>query len=195
MRNYLLAAFILTFSNLAIADELHVDKSKKNQVQFTAKAPSFLSLAPVVGSFDGFTEKIDGYVFWTGDDMKSESEIYFEVDLNSLDTGIGLRNRHMRENYLETDEHAYAKYSAKITKVDKDSTGLLITVKGKMSIHGVERELETIGKVIVDGDSYKVSYVIPLKLSDYKINRGAIFKISDDVKLTLDFHLKKIKKE
>ena len=98
MRKILLILFIFTFSNLAIADELQVDKSKTNVVKFTAKAPSFLSLAPVVGSFDGVTAKIDGYVFWTGSDMKSDSELYLEVDLNSLDTGIGLRNRHMREN-------------------------------------------------------------------------------------------------
>lgn len=195
MKNFLLMTFFLSFSTSAIADELHVDKSKNNQVKFTAKAPSFLSLAPVVGEFDGITEKIDGYVFWSGENMKSDSELYFEVDLNSLDTGIGLRNRHMRENYLETGDHAYAKYTAKITEVSEDSADLKITVQGKMTIHGVEQDLKTTGQVIVDGDSYQVKCVIPLKLSDYKINRGAIFKISDDVTLRLDFHLKRIKEE
>ena len=90
---------------------INVDKSAENMVKFISDAP--------IEDFEGVTSSIDGYLFWEGDDLLNQSELYFEVDLNTVDTGIGLRNRHMRENYLHTDKFPKTHFTAKLIKADK----------------------------------------------------------------------------
>lgn len=55
----------------------------------------FLSKAPL-NEFTGKSSNLNGLV-----DL-DKNLLDFYVDLNTLNTGIGLRDRHMRENYLET---------------------------------------------------------------------------------------------
>jgi polyisoprenoid-binding protein YceI len=179
---------ILLVATVTSAKELQVDKSKENLVKFISDAP--------LEDFEGVTKNIDGYVFWKGNDTLSTSEFYFEVDLNTIDTGIGLRNRHMRDNYLETDKHQFAKYDGKISEVKKIADGQFeIATKGKMTIHGVERKLEAIGKVTVENGNYRLQCDFELKLTDYKIKvpKLMFMKIDENIKMKLDFHLKEVK--
>ncbi len=74
---------LICFLQIGFAAEYQVDKSQKNLVKFISDAP--------MEDFEGVTDKIDGYLFFEGDNLLQGSEMYFEVDLNSLDTGIGLR--------------------------------------------------------------------------------------------------------
>ena len=171
--------------NVTFATELHVDKTKKNLVKFISDAP--------IENFSGVTDKIDGYVFWHANDTLKSSEIYFEVDLNSIDTGIGLRNRHMRDNYLETGKYPFAKYRGRLTEIRKIAPGEFeIKVKGKMSIHGEDKNLDTVGKVSINGKSYHLSWDFEVKLTDYKIKvpKLMFLKIDEIIKLEIAFYLK-----
>ena len=87
-----------------------MNRDHDNLVRFISQAP--------IEDFDGVTDRIDGYVLLDGLRFESsaggpETEFYLEVELASLDTGIGLRNRHMRENYLEVEEYPYATFSCR----------------------------------------------------------------------------------
>ena len=164
MRNILITFLsVLAAALSSSATELHIDKSKNNLVQFSSDAP--------VEKIIGVTDKIDGYVMWKGDDPVTGSEFYFEVDLASIDTGIGLRNRHMRENYLETDKYPHATYSGKLVKVDKSNSEneYNVAVQGAFKIHGVEKSADFKGQVLVDGNSYRVVCTFDVILSDHKI--------------------------
>ena len=89
-------------------------KSDDNLVKFTSST-SLLD-------FDGITSNIDGYIYWEGDKIFGEkNEIYFEVDLNSVETGIGKRDRDMREDVLETDKYPKTWYKGKIIDVIEKS--------------------------------------------------------------------------
>lgn len=59
---------------------------------------NFLSKASL-NEFNGESDKLNGLI-----DL-SQNLLDFYVDLNTLDTGIGLRNKHMRDNYLETEDY------------------------------------------------------------------------------------------
>ncbi len=174
------------------ASEYDVNRDLKNSAKF-------ISISKFE-SFDGITDKIDGYVLWDGQDLKvdslpSKSELYFEVQLDGLDTGIGLRNRHMRENYLETDKYPLAKYSGQITKVENSpDRGLIITAEGKFSVHGVERPM-TISGVITPGENaYHVKSDFEIKLPDFNIKIPSLMflKINEIIKVALDFNLKRV---
>jgi len=177
---------LLSFVVLLPAGEYQLDKDKSNLVKFISDAP--------IENFEGITDKIDGYVFWQGSDMTAESDIYLEVDLNSLDTGIGLRNRHMRENYLETEKYPLTYFQGKITD-SRESGKDVYTVKaeGIIFIHGVKRNLEVQGTISGTDGEFRIHCEFAVKLSDFKIKIPSImfYKINEEMQLVLDFYVKK----
>lgn len=184
----LIAAFcISTLAAEAQKTEYHVDRSAKNLVKFISDAP--------VEDFEGTTNRIDGYLAHEGADMTTGSDLYFEVDLRTLDTGIGLRNRHMREDYLHTDKYPYAKFSGKIVEAVESGGKTKVKVKGSMDIHGVKRAMDVGGTLNRNGDKLRISTQFDVKLTDHKIEvpQFMFMKIDENMDLLLDVTLKKAK--
>lgn len=77
-----------------------VQGSSANHVSFTSIAP----LEEIVGK----TSIVTGYVSLPDGASPAKGEVH--VDLASLDTGLSLRNKHMRENHLETDKYPEAMF-------------------------------------------------------------------------------------
>jgi polyisoprenoid-binding protein YceI len=186
---FVLAAVSVGVSSLP-ARELQIDKAGKNLVKFTSDAK--------IESFSGVTDRIDGYVLWEGEEIKPDatlasSKVYFEVELNGLDTGIGMRNRHMREIYLETDKFPYAHFTGEIVSVDTAANGAFtISTSGRFFIHGKEQQVTILGLVSPEGDHYRVRSKFEVKLPDYgiKVPTLMFLKISETIELELDFALK-----
>lgn len=179
-------SLILSFIWLILshATEFHVDKSKDNMVKFISDAP--------LEDFEGITNKIDGYIFWDVDDSLNSSEMYFEVDLNSIDTGIGLRNRHMRENYLETDQYPFTHFTGKLINVESISDEeFQVSAQGTLFIHGVNKAIVIEGKMlkVESGFQIQTSFVTPLSEYRIKIPQLMFFKIDENIKVELDFFL------
>lgn len=187
-----LAAAALLWASGARGEEWHVDLEAANRVGFAAR---FMG-----ETFDGVTSKIDGYVFWKGTEQESGallgSDLYFEVDLNALDTGIGLRNRHMRENYLETDKFPYAAFKGAVTKmVPQGADGILVAVEGKLSLHGRERALAVTGRVTADGERYRLTCAFPLDIRDHAIEVPSLMgaKVDPVLSMSMDVTLVRVK--
>jgi len=185
----ILTLFILFFFFFCFAhsQEFNVDKSKKNLVKFTSIMP--------VESFDGVTDKIDGYLYMKSDNL-NDAEVYFEVDLNSIDTGIGLRNRHMRDDYLHTNKYPFTNFKGTITQVNNVSqTEFDVVVIGKMFIHGVTRDKTINGKIYKVPDGYQLKSEFEVKLTDYniKVPRFMFVRINENIQLYVDFFVKQIK--
>ena len=167
--------------------EYHVDRDADNEVRFTSEAP----IEEVVG----VTDRIDGYVLLNGPRLEARSategtQLYLEVDLASLDTGLGLRNRHMRDYYLEVQEFPYAFLDATIERVEATAAGLFrVTARGVLNIHGVEREVDVPCDVSERGEGYRARCTLTLLLSDFdiKIPKIMFLKLADEVQLELDF--------
>jgi polyisoprenoid-binding protein YceI len=168
-----------------LGGEYQVDKSRKNTVKFISHAP--------LDDFEGVTDKIDGYIYWEGTDLTKTSQMYFEVDLNSIDTGIGLRNRHMRDNYLETDKYPLTYFKGKIISSEVTGEGIFtVQAEGTIFIHGVEKPLVTSGTIEQDNDVYNIRTKFVVKLSDFNIEIPSImfYKINENMDLHLDFFIK-----
>jgi polyisoprenoid-binding protein YceI len=171
----------------AAAQEYQVDVGAPRDVRFISRAS--------IEEFEGVTDRIDGYVLLGGAPLSLETggpdtELYFEVDLASLDTGIGLRNRHMRDNYLEVRDHPYASFGGTITRVEALSgDGFRVTATGGMSIHGVERRMEIPCEVTPRGRGYRTRCSLEVLLSDFDIEipRIMFLKLANEIRLELDF--------
>lgn len=178
----------LLFFGFILSAEYHVDKDYANTVKFISKTP--------IHEFEGITDKIDGYLFSKDDDTIVESEIYFEVDLASINTGIGMRDRDMRENYLETDKYPYATYKGVIKSlVPSGESKFNVNTMGVFSVHGKEKPLSVTAQITNDGDGYKISSEFSVFLKDYDIDvpKLMFMKVNEEIKLRLDFRLKKVK--
>ena len=186
-RAALVVLSILSGSGGLGAQEFHVDTGARRVVRFVSRAP--------IEDFEGVTERIDGFVVVPAGGLKTGlmadgSEFYFEVDLASLDTGIGLRNRHMRESYLETDAYPYATYSGRVVRVDAVAGGSFrATVAGELEIHGIRRPLDIPCDLTPEGTGYRVGCAWSVKLSehDVRIPRLMFMKINEEIRLEVDF--------
>lgn len=126
---------------------------------------TFLSKAPL-NEFEGNSSMLNGLI------NLDSNLLDFFVDLNTLKTGIGLRDSHMRESYLETDQYPFAEFTGKIAQIPILVTGEKIPVKalGTFKIHGEEREIEVSG-MLVKQQNGKITLEarFSIALSDYKI--------------------------
>ncbi len=173
------------------AVEWQVDTTQPRWAKFISRAP--------LEEFEGITQDIDGYLYWEGDSLFFNNEFYFEVNLNSLDTGIGLRNRHMRERYLETDKWPVASYSGTIVEVQSrdslENSYYRVRTRGVFSVHGVKREIQTTGTVeLISPKLIKVTAAFEIELPDYniKIPQVMFFKLNKVIKIQVMFHLKRV---
>ncbi len=113
-----------------------LEGDSRNTVQFVSKA--------TVEEITGRTHNITGSLEVNLADLTAASSAKFSVDLTTLDTGISLRNQHMRDNHLETDQYPRAEFVlSKLTEVGK--SGILpgetvkATAEGKFTVHGVSK--------------------------------------------------------
>jgi polyisoprenoid-binding protein YceI len=166
------------------ASEFRVATEADNKVSFTSRTS--------LERFSGTTSKIDGYAVWDDKDPLLHNEFYFEVPLETLDTGIGLRNRHMRDNYLQTDKYPLARFKGKAVNYQALSdTTYSISAEGKMTIHGVDRDLAVKGTLEMSGANIRIKVPFQLTLTDYgiKIPQFMFLKISEILDLEVDLHM------
>jgi polyisoprenoid-binding protein YceI len=191
MRSAILYIGLLLALASGQAEEWHVDTSAKNLVKFTSEV--------VVLTFDGVTDKIDGYLYWEGDSLfEKNTQMHFEVDINSIETGIGKRDRDMRD-VLETEKWPVTYFDGTISdfsKIDSSVTAYRVTAKGTIFIHGETKEIEVPGTVAFEQDKMHVKANFMVLLKNFNIEAPALaafVKVSQEIYLHLDFYLNEFK--
>ncbi|MBX9688871.1 MAG: YceI family protein [Candidatus Obscuribacterales bacterium] len=172
------------------------DDKNRDLASFDSDAPLEL--------IHGRTPKITGSISIDDSlDLTKPLAANFDVDLASIDTGIDLRNEHMRDNFLETAKYPKASFVLKkfLNPPKKLEAGKKITLKaqGDFSLHG-----KTVSKTIpVDlvymtkcpsteskrpgCDIIQIKAVFAVPFKDHNIKRPeAVFqKLADQVIVTV----------
>jgi polyisoprenoid-binding protein YceI len=147
----------------------------------------FKSSAPLL-TFKGTSNHLTGLI-----DL-DQNMVDFYVDLNTLDTGINLRNRHMRNNYLETDKYPFAEFTGSMNLIfDPESTDMQeVMVIGEFTIHGVTREMEITGTLQRADNDVELNASWTVLLEDHNIDRpGVIFyELAEEQEVTIKALLK-----
>ena len=143
----------------------------------------------------GRTNKVTGSI--SGDIDKRNGTGKIVVDLASLNSGIDLRDQHMRsEGWLNVAKYPTATFE---TTSVKYSGGNNFNVTGKFSLHGVTNTIKTTAVIKYlpesavtkrnhfDGDVIQVKTKFEIKLSDYgvKIPDMAKDKVSNNIKISV----------
>ncbi|HEV7501917.1 MAG TPA: YceI family protein, partial [Vicinamibacteria bacterium] len=95
------------------------------------------------------------------------------LDLSTIDTGIALRNQHLRENYLEVAKGAgYDKAvlsDIHLADADGEAFAGSSAFTGTMLLHGVKHEVAGRVEVRPEGSGRHVRVEFPLNLTDFGV--------------------------
>lgn len=157
-----------------------------NEVVFTSRA--------VGETFDGRTDRIHGSFTCDPGDLRkpARGEVWIEVE--SLDTGIGLRNNHMFKNHLEPEKYPRMTFALEGLVDPPPSLPVgeakTLTARGKFTCHGVTNPLEPELTVVRDSDgSLVVEAEWTVKLTDYEIPRPQFLfvKLAEEQEIDVRF--------
>lgn len=190
-RSTLLAISALAFTSVANA-QAKTFKLGANDAQHLATVESDTALE----NFIGRTHKVSGSA--TFDPAKKTGSATFIVDLASIETGVPLRDEHMRsEGWLNTAKFPEAKL---VTTKVKHLKGDEYQVTGNLTLHGVTKSISTKAKVRYlaesdltkskgfKGDILNIQGKVNIKLADYGITIMPIAqgKVAETVTLTIN---------
>jgi polyisoprenoid-binding protein YceI len=124
------------------------------------------------GSFDAKTTALSGSVT-AGASGSQAFDGSLVVDLRTLDTGIDLRNEHLRENYLEVGKGAGFDTATlsdiNLNGFNPDAPSGKGSFTGLLSLHGVSKAVTGAVDIRQSGAGLRVKASFPVQLSDYSI--------------------------
>ena len=117
----------------------------------------------------------------------------FKFKMETLDTGISLRNQHMKEKYLETAKYPFGELKVEeVTGFKKESPEGSFPFKGTLTIHNVPKAVAGTVQVQKAGDGLKIKAEFDTKVSYFSIPMPAYAGVAlkDDVKVVVESQLK-----
>jgi polyisoprenoid-binding protein YceI len=160
MRNSLILVIFFLCSQIAIAE---------SSVKWEGTgSPGFLSIEGKGGKVKGAikTDK-DGKVSGT-----------FDFDLSTLDSGIELRNDHMKNKYLEIKKFPTASLVLNPTVMPKQG---YFNWTGSLTLHGVTNKVG--GVAFLEGKQIEAKFSI--ETPDYKIKKATYMGVGLDDKINI----------
>lgn len=160
--------------------------SEGTLVVFESKAP--------MESFTGRTTAITGQITLDPSALADSVPVEVAVDLLQLDTGIELRNQHMRENHLHTERFPRAVFrGAKLLGEHparlESGQPVTLQIAGEFECHGVKKPLTTPVEVKWDAETNRLHFATTFVvfLADYDIPRPKMLFVKLDEKQTVTF--------
>lgn len=123
---------------------------------------------------------------------KQTGDIVFSVPIREFQFEKKLMQEHFNEKYMESDKYPKATFSGKLENWDPDESSVQqVKAKGKLTIHGVTREIELPGTVQLNDKIVMKSKFI-VKLADYNIKIPQIVfqNIAEEIEVTVDITYK-----
>lgn len=125
--------------------------------------------------------------------------LQFSVQMKGFEFEKALMQEHFNENYVESNKYPKADFKGTVANnsavnYTKDGT-YNVTVKGKLTLHGVTKDVEAPGTIKVNGGKIEAASTFNIQLSDYNISIPSVVKdkISNSIKITVDTKLEPLK--
>ncbi|MBS1665890.1 MAG: YceI family protein [Bacteroidetes bacterium] len=125
--------------------------------------------------------------------------IQFAVMLKAFEFEKALMQEHFNENYVESDKFPKAEFIGQLVnnaEINYSKDGIYpAKVKGKLTLHGVTKDVEAAGKIIVKGGTLSLSSDFNILLSDFKVEIPGLVKenISNETKISIDCLMEPLK--
>lgn len=177
---------LIAQSSPAIAAELWTWNASKGKGQVTFNAVGRPALLRIhgEGAAPKGTLSLDG--------RKVSGICTFALD--SLDTGINLRNEHMKHKYLEIKKFPEASLAITEVAFPADfnittfkSTGDKLPFKGELELHGVKKAVTGVVTLEKNDQDLEVEAEFPLKLSEFQVKTPSYrgITVTEDVEVNV----------
>ena len=127
-------------------------------------------------------------------DAKS-GEVIFQVPVKSFKFDRVLMEEHFNENYMESDKHPKSDFKGKLADIgnvnfSKDGS-YKVTAAGKMTMHGVTKDVNIPGTIEVKGKTIVLNAVFKVIPGDYNIKIPNLVKdkIAKEMEVTVKTEL------
>ena len=165
IRVWLVASLAIAFSCSHVAADTRALQLSRGEVRVVCPLT-------VGGNFEAKTSSVAGTLtLLSGSPAVFTGEVV--VDLRMLDTGIGLRDTHLRSRYLETDKgDGFDKAvvsDLRLANVDPDTFEGRTHFTAALLLHGVRNPVAGEVQVRRTGSSRHADVTFPVKLSEYGI--------------------------
>lgn len=125
--------------------------------------------------------------------------LQFAVLMKGFEFEKALMEEHFNENYVESEKFPRAEFKGAVVNNDKVSYAkdgiYTVTVKGKLTMHGETKDVETEGKVNVQGGKISAIAGFNVLLSDFKISIPGLVadKVSKTARINVTCSLELLK--
>jgi hypothetical protein len=125
-------------------------------------------------------------------------DLQFAVVMTQFKFKSALMEEHFNENYVESEKFPKATFIGKVNeKIDMTKDGEnKVTVTGKMTIHGVTKEVTADGTIAKKEEDLVIGSTFKIKVADYNIKVPSLYvkNIAEVVDVTVKGTLEPIKK-
>lgn len=124
----------------------------------------------------------------------------FAVLMKGFEFERALMQEHFNENYVESEKFPRGEFKGQITnnsEVNYTKDGSYpLKVKGTLTMHGITKDVETTGILVVKQGKLSTNAVFNIQLSDYNISIPSVVsdKISNTVNIAVDCLLEPLAK-
>lgn len=178
---------ILSAFTLSVSVNAQKYFTKSGKITFDATAPSSPEQIEAVNR--SATAVID----------TKTGAIQFSVLVKGFSFERALMEEHFNENYMESNKFPKAEFKGTITNnasVDYSKDGSYnVKVQGKLTIHGVTKDVTTDGKLVVQGGKINAAADFSVLLADYSISIPGLVadKVGKSAKISVNCSLELFK--
>lgn len=120
-----------------------------------------------------------------------KKQFAFRIPIKEFEFENALMQEHFNENYMETEKFPTATFVGNLIGFDQNTdpnsndNPQKVIAKGKLTIHGVTKEIKVKGSIGQDGDEWSIDCSFKVKLEDYdiKIPKLVVKKIAEVVEV------------
>jgi hypothetical protein len=120
-----------------------------------------------------------------------QGDIAYLLNVSDFQFDKKLMQVHFNEKYMESEKYPKSSFQGKIIGFDPSSSGIQkVKAVGKLTIHGVTKEVEFPGTAEVRNNQLYLKSKFVVKLKDYNIKVPQIVwqNIAQQVEVTVDFN-------
>lgn len=144
------------------------------------------------GGFDG-KAPVNAFSLKLDPRRPASAQATLEVKSDAVTTGNFLRDVNAARTVFESSDYPVIRYTLTGVKADPailpDGRSADVTVRGRLRMHGVEREVVAHGKVRRHGGELDADLSLPIRLSDFHMTRPHFLTVTVEDRVEVDVHL------
>jgi len=144
------------------------------------------------GGFTGVARDVDARIVVREQDDSFAAQVEVRIDARTMTTGVGIRDRQMRQDFLLTDRFPAITFrGVALPRARPGALAFPAVLRGDLTIKDVTRTVEIPLRVTALADSYLGEGQVTVRMTDFRIPipRFLVFVAEDPVQISFRIRL------